>query len=155
MAPPKSIVKAPPREERYRQRLGFKGVNVINGAAPTGRLPKVIGSGIFGYEGEDNGIFSGDTEPPSNTGIFFDDYARYDYEVAAPDMQWNLLRRPGRPLYPGSSSYGIVLEGPSMGTTEAPAQQGTTFGAKLFWLGAGAAVALGIQMLIKKHREEE
>ena len=155
MAPPKSIVKAPPREERYRQRLGFKGVNVINGAAPNGRLPKVIGSGIFGYEGQDSGIFSGDTEPSSNTGIFFDDNANYDYENAAPDMQWNLLRRPGRPLYPGSSSYGIVLEGPSMGTEGEAQPQGTSFGAKLLWAGAGAAVALGIQMLVKKYREQE
>lgn len=114
---PKAIVKGPGFEKQYQERLGYRGLNVINGAAPNGKLPKVIGSGIFGYEGQQDGIFGSDgTIPPNqHTGIFYEDDARFNYEVAQPDMQWNLLRRPGRPLYPGSSSRGIVLIGPSMG----------------------------------------
>jgi hypothetical protein len=146
----KKIVSAPPREEKYRDRLGFKDVKVINGASPNGRLPKVIGSGIFGHEGQDGGIFSGSTEPLSDTGIFFNDYAQYDYEKAQPDVQWSLLRRPGRPLYPGSSSYGIVLTGPSMGTDENAAPN--RLKSVLLMLGLGALIGVGLDMLVDRYR---
>jgi len=123
---PKIAVRGPAPELKHRNRLGYKGVKVINGASPNGQLPKVIGSGIFGYEGQSGGIFGGDTVPPGqHTGVFYNDDARFDYEVAQPDMQWNLLRRPGRPLYPGSDARGIVLVGPSMGGTTSSSNHGS------------------------------
>ena len=113
----KTIIVGPTPEHRYMKRMGFSGAQVINGAVPNGQLPRVIGSGIFGCEGQNEGIFDGPSTPYHQpTGIFFDDTARDNYEVQQPDLAWSLLRRPGVPLYPGSSSYGTVLVGPSMGT---------------------------------------
>lgn len=113
----KTIIEGPTPECRYRKRMGFRGLNVVNGPRFTGRLPTVVGSGIFGEDDQESGIFDGIAGPQSRpTGIFFDDTSRYSYELAQPDLNWTLLRRPGVPLYPGSSSYGIVLTGPSMGS---------------------------------------
>jgi hypothetical protein len=141
---PKAIVKGPGFEKKYQERLGYRGLNVINGVAPNGKLPRVIGSGIFGYEGQKDGIFGNDgTIPPGqNTGIFYNDTANYNYEVAQPDMQWNLLRRPGRPLYPGSSSRGIVLVGPSMGYAPVLSQLYYASAAARLAMGAAAGLAL-------------
>jgi hypothetical protein len=92
-------------------------VNVVGGAAPTGKLPYGVGSGIFGYARcDDEGIFSERQWPIGNkSGVFFNPYARTNIGLEQPDMDWTLLRRPGRPLFPGSSARGIVLIGPSMG----------------------------------------
>ncbi len=114
----KAIVNPPAPDRRYIQRMGWKGVNVINGVAPTGQFPKAVGGGIFGLEGQDSGVFDGPMVPNSGTGIFYNDYAKDTTETAQRDLEWQLLRRPGRPLYPGSSSRGIVLIGPSMGTDD-------------------------------------
>lgn len=148
---PKAIVKGPGPEKKYQARLGYKGVNVINGAVPNGKLPKVIGSGIFGYQGQKDGMFGGNTIPPGqHTGIFYEDDARYDYEVAQPDIGWELLRRPGRPLYPGSSSRGIVLVGPSMGSDF------TSPNSTVFAFGVAGLMGLMAWSLWKKHfRAEE
>lgn len=149
---PKAIVKGPGPEKKYQARLGYKGVNVINGAAPNGKLPKVIGSGIFGYEGQKDGMFGGNTVPPrQHTGIFYEDDARYDYEVAQPDIQWNLLRRPGRPLYPGSSSRGIVLVGPSMGENEGGIIRSPVVG----WAAVGVAAGVAWWLYKKYIKAEE
>jgi hypothetical protein len=147
---PKAIVKGPGFEKQYQERLGYRGLNVINGVAPNGKLPKVIGSGIFGYEGQKDGIFGNDgTIPPGqNTGIFYNDTANYNYEVAQPDMQWDLLRRPGRPLYPGSSSRGIVLVGPSMGTDENST-------GKMLPLFAGAAIGMALWWIYNNYMTPE
>ena len=92
-------------------------VNVVGGAAPTGKLPYGVGSGIFGYARcDDEGIFSERQWPIGNkSGVFFNPYARTNIGLEQPDMEWTMLRRPGRPLFPGSSARGIVLIGPSMG----------------------------------------
>jgi len=146
---PKAIVKGPGPEKKYQKRLGYEGLNVINGATPNGKLPKVIGSGIFGYEGQEGGVFGGNTVPPGqNTGIFFNDDARYDYEVEQPDIGWNLLRRPGRPLYPGSDARGIVLVGPSMGTDEASMGM-------LPKLAGGVAVGFALWWVYKNYIKSE
>jgi len=148
---PKAIVKGPGLEKKYQERLAYKGLNVINGAVPNGKLPKVIGSGIFGYEGQKDGIFGNySTVPPGqNTGIFYNDTANYNYEVAQPDMQWNLLRRPGRPLYPGSSAQGIVLVGPSMGTDENATKS------MLPMLAGAAAIGFALWWLYNKYMSPE
>lgn len=90
---------------------------VVGGAAPTGVFPKIVSSGIFGYDGEDSeGVFSQRQWPPGNkSGIFFNPYSRSNLELEQPDSGWVLMRRPGEPAYPGSSSKGIVLIGGSMG----------------------------------------
>jgi hypothetical protein len=92
-------------------------VNVVGGARPTGKLPYGVGSGIFGYaKCDDQGIFGERQWPYGNkSGIFFNPYARTNIGLEQPDMDWTLLRRPGVPLFPGSSARGIVLIGPSMG----------------------------------------
>lgn len=138
----KTIISGPTPERRYRERMGFRGVNVINGAEPNGRLPVAIGSGIFGEDDQDSGIFDGLAGPQRRpTGIFFEDTSRDNYELAQPDMDWTLLRRPGVPLYPGSSSYGVVLTGPSMGsngeTTPAPRKIWPTVAAVAIAVGLG------------------
>jgi len=130
---PKMVVNGPSFEQKYNRRMGFRGLNVINGAQPNGHLPRVVGSGIFSGEQR--------TDKTAN-GIFYNDDARFDYEVEQPDMKWTLLRRPGVPLYPGSSARGIVLVGPSMGMIE----PGEGTGA-LMRLGAAAAVGFGIAAL--------
>jgi len=134
----KTIISGPTPERRYRRRMGFHGLNVVNGSRPIAPLPTVIGSGIFGEDDQDSGIFDGIAGPQSRpTGIFFDDTSRYSYELAQPDTDWVLLRRPGVPLYPGSSSYGIVLTGPSMGTEPAPSSKWPTVFALAMALGIG------------------
>ena len=154
----KTIIAGPTPERRYMKRMGFGGARVINGATPNGRLPYVVGSGIFGCEGQDEGVFSGPSYPHSRpTGIFFDDTARDNYELQQPDTDWSLLRRPGVPLYPGSSSYGTVLVGPSMGTEPASASVLNVFGIQASWktvlilLGLAGA---GVYMLDRLKREE-
>lgn len=112
----KAIVNPPAPDRRYLKRMGWGKENVINGVAPTGKFPKAVGGGIFGLEGQDSGVFDGPMVPNSGTGIFYNDYAKDCTETAQRDLEWQLLRRPGRPLYPGSSARGIVLIGPSMGT---------------------------------------
>ena len=89
---------------------------VIGGPAPTGKLPGVVGGGIFGYANDTEGIFGAHQWPSDAEGVFFNPYARSTQEMQRPDMSWMLQRRPGRPLFPGSSASGIVLIGPSMGS---------------------------------------
>jgi hypothetical protein len=90
-------------------------LQVVGGAKPTGKFPTVIGSGIFGLPGQDEGIFSAEADPIAAAGIFFNPYAVTNIGMEQPSTSWTLLRRPGQPLYPGSSARGIVLIGPSMG----------------------------------------
>jgi hypothetical protein len=127
-------------------------VNVVGGARPTGKLPYGVGSGIFGYARcDDEGIFSERQWPIRNpSGIFFNPYARTNIGLEQPDMEWTLLRRPGMPLYPGSSARGIVLVGPSMGDNGDAQQRPFT---KLV-LGV-AAVGLGLYFLNKALRARE
>lgn len=154
----KAIANPPAPDRRYLKRMAYsgdRGVNVINGVAPTGRLPKAVGSGVFGVEGQDNGIFDGPAFPKSKTGIFYNDYAKDTTETAQGDLQWQLLRRPGRPLYPGSSARGIVLIGPSMGDNGdgGGAQQTNTSG-KLLMGAAAIGAAWLFFWMIKKSAEE-
>lgn len=117
----KTIIQGPTPERRLRDRMGFRGVRVVGGSEPNGILPRAIGSGIFGAEHQDEGIFDGFAGPYSRPeGIFFDNSAGDNYEYMQPDIDWTLVRRPGVPLFPGSSANGIVLVGPSMGTEPAP-----------------------------------
>ena len=119
----KAIVNPPGPDRRYIHRMGWKGAKVIGGVAPTGKFPHAVGSGIFGVEGQDEGVFDGPAFPTSLTGIFYNDYAKDSWETQQRDLEWQLLRRPGQPLYPGSSARGIVLVGPSMGN-DTPAANG-------------------------------
>jgi hypothetical protein len=121
-------------------------MKTIGGAKPTGALPKDVNSGIFGFDNQANGLFSGGSFRPSTTpdGIFFNPNARTWYEKAEPELGWALERRPGRPLYPGSSAQGLVLVGPSMGTVEGEVSS------MLPW-AIGAAVGLGLAMLLKRR----
>lgn len=116
----RNVVQPPSLAKRYVNAGNFSGVNVVGGDHYTGKLPTAIGSGIFGA-GENNdeceGIFSPEV-PRKMSGIFFDPYASDSIGQAQPDDAWVMLRRPGQPLYPGSSGYGIVLVGPSMGNGE-------------------------------------
>ena len=152
----KTIIAGPTPERRYMKRMGFGGAQVINGAMPNGRLPHVIGSGIFGCEGQDEGVFSGPSYPRNRqTGIFFDDTARDNYELQQPDLAWTLLRRPGIPLYPGSSSNGIVLVGPSMGTNGDGTTQPVATGNNWQTLLAVAfAAGVGLWILTRASDEE-
>jgi hypothetical protein len=90
-------------------------LKVVGGAKPTGKLPTVIGTGIFGLPGQTDGIFSMKADPIAAAGIFFNPYAVTNIAYQQPSSKWVLKRRPGQPLYPGSSARGIVLIGPSMG----------------------------------------
>jgi len=154
----KTIIAGPTPEQRYMKRMGFDNAKVINGAVPNGRLPYAIGSGIFGCEGQDEGVFSGPSYPQNRqTGIFFDDTSRDNYEVQQPDIDWSLLRRPGIPLYPGSSSYGTVLIGPSMGTEPAGTSALNLFGIRPSWtlaLALAGIAGVGIYVLNRIKNEE-
>lgn len=96
----------------------IQDLEVIGGKSPNGKLPQAVGDGIFGGPGVNDGIFTLGIKPMKQEGIFFDPYATTNYELQKPDDQWVLQRRPGRPLYPGSTAHGIVLTGPSMGEDE-------------------------------------
>jgi hypothetical protein len=145
----KAIVNPPAPDRRYIQRMGWKGVNVINGVAPTGKFPKAVGSGIFGLEGQDSGVFDGPMVPNSGTGIFYNDYAKDTTETQQHDLEWQLLRRPGRPLYPGSSARGIVLIGPSMGNDNGSGNgNGEQQSSPLGKLIAGAAIIGGAYFIL-------
>lgn len=155
----KAIVNPPLPDRRYLRSMSWQGINVVGGVAPTGKFPKAVGSGIFGVEGQDEGVFDGPAFPTSDTGIFYNDYAKDSWEVQQPDLEWVALRRPGRPLYPGSSARGIVLIGPSMGNENgAPAngdqqQRGGVMGSLI----AGAVIIGGAWFILhtlKKFAEE-
>ena len=138
----KTIIQGPTPERRLRDRMGFRGVRVVGGSEPNGRLPVAIGSGIFGAEHQDEGIFDGFAGPHHRPdGIFFDNTASDNYEYMQPDIDWTLVRRPGVPLFPGSSANGIVLVGPSMGATTAEQAAGG-IRAKWWILGCAAVVAI-------------
>lgn len=150
----KTIIEGPTPECRYRQRMGFRGLNVVNGPRFTGTLPTVVGSGIFGEDDQESGIFDGIAGPQSRpTGIFFDDTSRYSYELAQPDLNWTLLRRPGVPLYPGSSSYGIVLTGPSMGTADTAGGNATSSSKWPTIIALAMAVGIGMWVWANTGRE--
>ena len=151
----KSIASVPPPERRYIRRMVHRAgqPSVIGGVVPTGKFPTAVGSGIFGVENRDNGIFDGSSPPNSNTGIFYNDYAKDSWEVQQGDLQWQLLRRPGRPLYPGSSASGIVLIGPSMGT-ESETPSGSSMTGKLVLGAAAIGAAWWFFSRIKKAAEE-
>jgi len=145
----KAIVNPPAPDRRYIQRMGWKGVNVINGVTPTGKFPKAVGSGIFGLECQDSGVFDGPMVPNSGTGIFYNDYAKDTTETQQHDLEWQLLRRPGRPLYPGSSARGIVLIGPSMGNDNVSSNgNGEQQSSPLGKLIAGAAIIGGAYFIL-------
>lgn len=139
----KTIIEGPTPERRYMTRMGFQGAQVVGGSSPNGILPRSIGSGIFGAEDQDDGVFDGYAGPHHRPdGIFYNDTSTDTYEYAqGDDMDWTLLRRPGVPLYPGSSSYGTVLIGPSMGVTTAE-QAASSIRARWWLLGCAAIVAL-------------
>ena len=161
----KAIVNPPPPDRRYLHRMAHQGIRVVGGVMPTGKFPRAVGSGIFGVEGQDQGVFDGPAFPNSNTGIFYNDYAKDSWEVQQPDLEWVMLRRPGRPLFPGSSAHGIVLIGPSMGNDDCAcaqqngaqqngAQQSSGFIDKLI---TGAALVGGAWFILhtmKKFAEE-
>lgn len=113
-------------------------LEVVGGAKPTGKFPKVVGAGIFGLPGQDEGVFSADAKPIAAAGIFFNPYAVTDIGIEQPSTSWTLLRRPGQPLYPGSSARGIVLIGPSMGDNGDAGQQSNTWVKALLLAGVGA-----------------
>lgn len=121
-------------------------LQVVGGAKPTGKFPKVVGSGIFGLPGQDEGVFSSDAKPIAAAGIFFNPYAVTDIGIEQPSTSWTLLRRPGQPLYPGSSARGIVLIGPSMGDNGE--QQGRPWARPLMYTGLGAIGAFLFWKLI-------
>jgi hypothetical protein len=101
-------------------------LKVVGGAKPTGKLPTVIG-----------------------TGIFFNPYAVTNIAYQQPSSKWVLERRPGQPLYPGSSGRGIVLIGPSMGDNG----DGTEAASGVNWRTAAiiaAAAGLGYWVFWKK-----
>jgi len=129
------------RKLRARQ---FEGLNVIGGANPTGKFPSYIGEGIFGLPKQNDGIFSDGGKPLDADGIFFTPYSMSSYEMACPETEWCLERRPGKPLYPGSSSRGIVLVGPSMG------QEDTRHEYDWKNIGLVAAGVAALWLLIKK-----
>jgi hypothetical protein len=136
----KTIIQGPTPERRLRNRMGFRGVRVVGGSEPNGMLPVAIGSGIFGAEGQDEGIFNGFAGPHHRPeGVFFDNSAGDNYEYMQPDIDWTLVRRPGAPLYPGSSAHGIVLVGPSMGLTTA--EQAAAGTRAKWWLAGCLALA--------------
>ncbi len=149
-----SIVN-PPQAGRPRPRSNnFEGIRVVGGVTPTSGFPAAVGSGIFGLEGQDNGVFGGPQVPASGTGIFYNDYAKDSWEVQQPDLEWVMVRRPGRPLYPGSSARGIVLEGPSMGN-DAGAQNNVLGTAGKVLLGAAtAALVVFVHGKYKQSRGE-
>lgn len=124
-------------------------LKVVGGAKPTGKLPTVIGSGVFGLPGQEQGIFSMKADPIAAAGIFFNPYAVTNISYQQPSSKWVLERRPGQPLYPGSSGRGIVLIGPSMGDNgdEVPPRGG------IDWARAAviaAAAGLGYWFVWKK-----
>jgi len=112
---------------------------VIGGPAPNGKLPGVVGGGIFGYANDTEGIFGAHQWPKDAEGVFFNPYARSTQELQRPDMEWMLQRRPGKPLFPGSAASGIVLLGPSMGNAEAG---GSLFTPRMLVVGAVGAALL-------------
>jgi hypothetical protein len=124
-------------------------LKVVGGAKPTGKLPTVIGTGIFGLPGQDDGIFSMKADPIAAAGIFFNPYAVTNIAYQQPSSKWVLERRPGQPLYPGSSGRGIVLIGPSMGDNG----DGTEAASGVNWRTAAiiaAAAGLGYWVFWKK-----
>jgi hypothetical protein len=125
-------------------------LQVVGGAKPTGKLPKVVGAGIFGLPGQDEGVFSSDAKPIAAAGIFFNPYAVTNIAMEQPSTSWTLLRRPGQPLYPGSSARGIVLIGPSMGDNGDGngEQQAGVWGRPLLFALIGAAGAYAFWKLI-------
>jgi len=148
----KPVVNAPTCDRTLQRRMDFQGLDVVGGVSPTGHFPRAVGSGIFGIEGQDDGVFSGPQVPHSGTGIFYNDYAKDSLEVAQPDMEWVLLRRPGAPLYPGSDARGIVLVGPSMGN-DVGVGSGSVLSTTTGKVVAGAACAALGWYLYKKYRE--
>lgn len=118
-------------------------LEVIGGAKPTGELPFVVGDGIFGLPNQTDGIFSENAEPFYPSGIFFNPYAMTNIGLEEGNDDWVLERRPGQPLYPGSTGRGIVLVGPSMGQDEGQSRTNLVkaallvaaggFGAWFFW----------------------
>lgn len=144
----KTIIQGPTPERRLRDRMGFRGARVVGGSEPNGRLPVAIGSGIFGAEGQDEGVFDGFAGPHHRPeGIFFDNSAGDNYEYMQRDMDWTLLRRPGAPLYPGSSAQGVVLIGPSMGTTTAEA---AAAGIRAKWWLVGCLAVAAVVYFMKR-----
>jgi len=112
-------------------------------------LVKDVGEGIFGYGTPDGSLGRSAFTPPKvfanrrRQGIFFTPYSYKGYEAAEPEMRWALERRPGLPLFPGSSARGLVLIGPAMG--EAPTNGLGTLGllAVGFLVGVGAYHFMG------------
>ena len=86
-------------------------------------LVKDVGEGIFGY-GTPNGSLgrSAFVAPKifanrKRQGVFWTPYSYKGYEASEPESRWALEKRPGLPLFPGSSGRGLVLIGPAMGQT--------------------------------------
>jgi hypothetical protein len=123
-----------------------KGLDVVGGPKPTGKLPVIVGDGIFGYPGSKDGIFSMG-KPLNRSGVFFNPYATSNLELEQPDTEWVLERRPGQPLYPGAVGRGLVLIGPSMGSLD-----NSTSKAKMFLGGLiGGAVGFTLWKFLKKQ----
>lgn len=87
-----------------------------------------VGAGIFGYNEKNSYGSLGRSAfvAPKvyanrlRQGIFWEPYAYKSYEAEEPEMKWALERRPGLPLFPGSSARGLVMVGPAMGSTALP-----------------------------------
>jgi hypothetical protein len=128
---------------------------VIGGQKPTGVLPKAVSEGIFGHKLVNEGIFGPESYRPVKTpdGVFFNPYAQMDIDVAQPDMDWTMLRRPGQTLFPGSDAQGIVLVGPSMGGFMD--ETVTVAKWKMWaWIGLGLFGGYSLyKMLVKKTEE--
>jgi hypothetical protein len=142
---PKNIVVRKAQQMPLRKN---NKVPVIGGDRPTGKLPRIIGAGIFGYPGAEAGIFS-DGRPLQESGIFFNPYATSNLSLQRPDNAWALRRRPGQPLYPGSSARGIVLVGPTMGSDGSSTETSTACKA-CFVLALGALAYLGYKSYQKR-----
>lgn len=144
--PKKTIV----RRAKFMEPRKKTGLEIVGGARPTGKLPKVIGSGIFGYPGEAEGIFSISGRPLMKSGIFFNPYAMTNLELEQPSDAWVLERRPGQPLYPGAVGRGIVLIGPSMGNDTGQPQETSTACTICFGLFIGFLAFLGVESYKKR-----
>jgi len=110
------------------------------------RMPRDVGEGIFGFGAPDGSLGRSAFVAPESfagnrkQGVFWKPYSYKWYEVEEPELRWALEKRPGLPLYPGSSARGMVLVGPAMGGLGTAG--GALMGSTTFLLAAAAVVGV-------------